>query len=347
MRREVNIYFGDDGYPGGAQAILDATGCGPDVAIIEKLMPPRKKEPLSDEQVRMLYEMIMMFRATGPADAIELVDDEEPPASSTPSTPPRLECVTVTLDANDERLRVLLDILSKHNITWRDWRRDYYTEEELESARLIIMAPLPERTIFGGPRVGTLYDLKDACRACGAGARQTSALMIDAEDVRNLEGLRVASTFYCDTIVDERLAEELECADAKGLSFRSIYAVMKGGRQTKLRWRQLCAARSLPRMSPRSTGVKPYRPCSSCDRSGHAGSSSDPPRLAYRARDVADIDDVMTTWEWFGDVKFNGDVSEALFAYPWFLLSPKVMRILREAGAPAFEWLPIRVVDEE
>lgn len=57
-------------------------------------------------------------------------------------------CVTVTLDANDERLRVLLDILSKHNITWRDWRRDYYTEEELGSARLIIMAPLPANARF-------------------------------------------------------------------------------------------------------------------------------------------------------------------------------------------------------
>lgn len=66
MRREVNIYFGDDGYPG-AQAILDATGCGPDVAIVEKLMPPRKKEPLSDEQVRNVRpSTIMMFRRHRP-----------------------------------------------------------------------------------------------------------------------------------------------------------------------------------------------------------------------------------------------------------------------------------------
>jgi hypothetical protein len=52
-----------------------------------------------------------------------------------------------------------------------------------------------------------------------------------------------------------------------------------------------------------------------------------------------------TTWEWFGDSKFDGDVSDALFPYPWFLVTPKVWRVFRDAGVTSFDWLAIRVED--
>ena len=70
-----------------------------------------------------------------------------------------------------------------------------------------------------------------------------------------------------------------------------------------------------------------------------------PTRLVYRASDLEDIRDVNVTWEWFGEVNFDGDVSDALFPYPWFLITPKVWRIFRDAGVTGFDWIPIHVVD--
>jgi len=74
--------------------------------------------------------------------------------------------------------------------------------------------------------------------------------------------------------------------------------------------------------------------------------SEQPTRLAYRAKDLVGIQDVNVTWEWFGEFRFDGDVSDALFPYPWFLVTPKVRRIFLDAGATGFDWIPIRVVDE-
>jgi len=63
----------------------------------------------------------------------------------------------------------------------------------------------------------------------------------------------------------------------------------------------------------------------------------------YHARDLVEIDDVNTTWECFGQPKFSGKVSKALFASPFFFVTPKVMRIVRAAGVTQFDWAPISV----
>lgn len=253
--------------------------------------------------------------------------------------------VCITLGGTDERIPAVLELLQRHGRRWLDLRRDHYTEEELCGARLLIMESRNEYEVFGGPRLGTTYELEGACRVCGAGARQRSALLIDGEELPKLDGLRATSTYYSDLIVDERLAEELETIGASGLCFRSVYAVMPDKRQIKLRWRQLCATYTLPPMSLRSTGIERANGCASCGRSGFSTKMDDPTRLAYRAQDLDGAEDVNTTWEWFGAWRFEGDVSEALFPYPWFLVSPKVMRVFRDAGVDSFNWLPIRVED--
>jgi hypothetical protein len=253
--------------------------------------------------------------------------------------------VEVTLDATDERLRTLLELLAQHGMSWLDLRRDHHSDEELARAALIVPWPENEHTVFGGPRVGTRYDMEGACPVCGSGARQTSAMFIEEEAVAKIEGLRATSTYYSDILVDERIAEELENIGAAGLSFRSVYALLGNGRQVKLRWRQLCAAHTLPPMSPRTTGIGKEDFCKSCGRSGFSTKMDDPPRPMYRATDLRGSQDVNTTWEWFGPWKFDGNVSNALFSYPWFLVTPKVWRVFRDAGVTSFHWFPIRVED--
>ena len=252
--------------------------------------------------------------------------------------------VWVTLDETDERLPILLQLLEQYGEKRVVRRRDRFTDAELDAAPLLLIDPKPALEIFGGPRVGTTYDVTDACKVCGAGARQTSALLINGEELSALEGRRAASTYYSDLIVEDRLAGQLASSGITGLSYRGVFAAFEHQVRLQLPWRQLCATKTLPPMSPRSTGIIRDRHCI-CGRSGVTGTAEQPTRLVYRAADLADMQDVNLTWEWFGEPRFNGDVSEALFPYPWFLVTPKVFRVFRDAGVTEFDWLPIRVID--
>ena len=253
--------------------------------------------------------------------------------------------VWVTLDETDERLSKLLALLQERGADWRDIRSDRFTEEEIEAAPLLNMWFSVNDTVFGGPRMGTTYDMSEACKRCGAGARQTSVMIIDGEDLHNLEGRRAAATPYDDMLVDEKLANVLAKSGATGISFRGVFVAFEKRGHMQLPWRQICAAHTMPPMSPRSTAIKPYKQCS-CGRTGFKTPWDIPVRLVYRASDLAEIHDVNVTWEWFGDTRYEGDVGDALFAYPRFLVTPKVRRVFLDAGITGFSWLPIHVVDE-
>jgi len=254
------------------------------------------------------------------------------------------DATIITLDERDERVPHLLKLLEGHDKDYFERRRDRFTDEELEAAPLLVMRYDPNATVFAGPMMGTTYDMSDACPRCGAGARQTSAIFIDGEFLPRLEGRRAATTSHDDVLVDENLAAALAQSGATALSFRDVFAAFEE-RGFRIPWRQVCAAHTMPPMSPRSTGIDLAEPCP-CGRSCFGGKEEVPFRLAYRAADLADIHDVNVTWEWYGILGFTGDLSESVLPYPHFLVTPKVRRIFRDAGVTGFDWLPIRVVDE-
>ncbi|MDI3285883.1 hypothetical protein [Polyangium sp. 15x6] len=257
-----------------------------------------------------------------------------------------MEATIVKLDETDERLPLLLNLLKERGIRWGERREDRFAEEELEAARLLVVRYFsPDGSIFAGPRVGTTYDMSEACERCGVGARQTSAMVVDGQELHVLEGRRAAATCYNDMLVEEKLAVALAQSSATGISFRGVFAAFEKRGHFQLPWQQLCATHTLPPMSPRSTGVEISQPCP-CGRSCFSGDDKIPMRLAYRASAVADIRDVNVTWEWYGYAKYNGDVYDSVLPYPLFLVTPKVRRIFLEAGATGFDWIPIRVVDE-
>jgi len=256
------------------------------------------------------------------------------------------DATIITLDEKDERLTRLLDLFRKRGVRWSERREDRFTEEELEAARLLVVWYFsPEGSIFAGPRVGTTYDMSEACERCGAGARQTSAQVVDGTELQMLEGRRAAATCYNDWLVNESLAAALAESGATGITFRGVFAAFERRGHFQLPWRQLCATQTMPPMSRQSASVYRDSPCP-CGRSGYSWKEEIPLRLVYRASDLVDIRDVNVTWEWFGDTRFEGDVSDALFPYPLFLVTPKIWRIFRDAGVTGFDWLPIRVVDE-
>jgi hypothetical protein len=255
-------------------------------------------------------------------------------------------CVAVTLAEDDPRIPVLIDFLQWYNLSWGETHEDRYTDDELDNARLLLMEPNGQCTFHGGIGSGTTYERSDGCAACGTPARQTSPLFIEiGDDVGELEGHRAGSTMHSLPVVDDRLAQELENSGVTGLDLRRVYA-MKHDRQTKLPWKQLCAKRSLPRMSPRTTGLVRDRECKVCMRSGHARTSDAPTRIVYRASDLAGADDVNMTWEHYSRPFETPDRYEAHLSYPFILVTPKVMHIIRAAGVTEFDWIPIRVVED-
>ena len=255
--------------------------------------------------------------------------------------------VWVTLEKTDPRLPMLCQLLKKHGEDWLEWHEDHYTEEELDGAPLLLMHPNRQCEIDGGVLWGMTYDLSVACPACGTGAPQTSAVFVDGDQLGELTGHRAGATYHGHVLVDEGLAADLESSNATGLSFRGVYAVMPDKRQVKLRWKQLCAGRTLPPMSPRTTGLTRNQACEVCGRNGYFRTNEAPTRIVYKASDLRDVDDVNLSWEnmWFASLE--PELRDSLLSWPWLLVTPKVRRVFLAAGVTSFDWLPIRVEDAE
>jgi len=259
--------------------------------------------------------------------------------------------VTLTLAQDDERLPRLLDLLRQHGLTWNENHFESYTDEELDDARLLVLKPNCKCEVRGGSDFGTTYDLQGACPSCGAGARQTSAMFLDGWDdevYRKLKGHRAAQTLRDELLVDDRIAAEIEALAPTGLVLHQVYAVDRDTkRQVKLAYKQLSADRVLPPMAPLSNlihGFAPLPTCRLCTRSHYLRGS--PPHVFYRNRDLEGAGDVNLSWEglYAGDVKPNP--LECRIPVPMVLVTPKVMRVFRDAGVTEFDWIPIRVVDE-
>jgi hypothetical protein len=205
------------------------------------------------------------------------------------------------------------------------------------------MQPNRQAEVCGGVKYGMTYDLSGACPACGTGGKQTSAVFIDAEDLGDLEGQRAGSTIFSHILVDAGLEAELVRIGATGLSFREVYAVWRDKRTLKLPFRQLCAARTLPPMSPSTTGLIRDRACEVCWRNGYFETDDEPTRIVYRASDLRDADDVNMSWENIGYANLKPELRESLLSYPWMVVTPKLRRVFRDAGVTCFDWLPVRV----
>lgn len=252
--------------------------------------------------------------------------------------------VWVTLDNRDPRVLELLGQLGDYGATWLTIHNDRFTEAELGGARLLVMQSNGECEIDGGVEWGTIYDLAKGCPACGTGAEQTSALLLNGEQVSRLESQHAAATYHWHHLVDEGLAAELLRVGATGLSFRSVYGVTREKRQHRLRWKQMCAERVLPPMSPNSSGFVRERACGVCHRNGYfTNTHHEPARFVYRELDLQGSLDVNRTWENVGYAILEPEMRESLLSKPWMVVSPKVRQVLVQGGVTCFDWTPIRV----
>jgi hypothetical protein len=257
----------------------------------------------------------------------------------------------VTLEETDARLPRLKALLAPDGSNWDEWHEDRFTEQEKESARLLLLDPNQGCSVDGGVEWGTTFDLGEACPVCATGCRQTSALFIRGEEAPKLEGHRAAQTCFWHILIDDPLAAALEDASVTGLLLRSVYAVMPDRRQVKLRWKQLVSENVLPRWSSSTSGIlrkrqtKTLAPCEVCGRNGFVTTSEAPTRVVYRGSDLRGALDVNATWENYWSASVQKPFRERVLSRPWTIVTPKVYRIFRDAGVTEVDFHPIRVED--
>jgi hypothetical protein len=239
--------------------------------------------------------------------------------------------VTLRFDENDARVPKVLALLADASATaWVD-RRDIYTEDDLQAARLLEVSGWWAATTSRGLDFGTTYDRSQACLACGTGVRQTSPLISGGDDMRKVDKHRIAGTSDNDLLVRDTDVERLIAAKVTGANFWPAYFKEKSGNVTELRWQQALIESVLPPMAA-SSYLDHKGVCPTCGRGGFTTMMNQPTRLVYRAEDLANVQDFNLTWESFGEFGrtiIDGIIGGERWSRPWILVTPKVMNLLR------------------
>lgn len=262
--------------------------------------------------------------------------------------------IEIKLDEGDERIAKVCALLTQHGEYHSSVRRDIYTEEDLQNAPLLQLTGGGDydNVAFAGPHFGTTYDSSNACKQCGAGVRQTSGLVIDGDDERNIEKTRMAFTTHGGTLVHDVDGEKLVNAKFTGFHVWPIQSLRKNGTKVELRREQVLVENVLPPMAPSSL-LDRSEVCPVCKRGRFNGLSFDPTRFVYRAEDLKNIQDFNLTWECFGS---SARTPEEALSYNWpkpaLLVTPRVMNFFRgktkkEKKYQGCDFTPVWIEGEE
>ena len=285
MKTVVLITFYADDIPGGADAILGPTHCGPDVAEVKKF-----------------------------GDGVECKVTV---------------LVNLTLDEGDERVAKVRALLAQYGEKEFSNRRDVYTEEELQTAPLLQLIGTHDNLVGTGPHYGTTYDWSNACKQCGVGVRQTSPLVIDADDERLIAKWRVSIPMHGELLVHDVDGEKFVNAKFTGFNLWPIYSLRKDGTKVELRHEQVFVENVLPPMAPASS-LDRKDVCPVCQRGRFHFVFEQPERIVYRQEDLKNIQDFNVTWECFGNpAKTPEEVFKGNWSDPLLLVTPKVMNFFR------------------
>lgn len=227
---------------------------------------------------------------------------------------------SVTLPSSDPqliRLRAGLREAGVHPLERLDRK---FTLEEAASSPMVWLAVERAPRGEGGPSCGTQFDLSDACRECGTGAKQVSDLVVRTGDAPRSGGCW--TTLSGEVIVSRSFAAEW--SEVPGLELRTVQSV--SGR--KLPWTQLLATVDFPRLAAESRGVRRDRGCAVCERDGWVHSAKHPTELRYRDLEVGAAG---LTWERFGRSSVRETLRLSYFAPPLLLVPGAILtRVLAQ-----------------
>lgn len=246
----------------------------------------------------------------------------------------------IALDGESEQLPHLKQALLDAGIEYFSRREHVYTDEELAGFPLLSFFVRTGEQGLGGPSYGTMFDLNQACPACGTGARQTSPLFLDRSETPRRGDL--FQTLDGQILVSQSLAEALGGAGLAALSLEQARDHRTG---EPIPWHQLLLVQELPPWHPDSVGFERENECPQCRRDGHFHTGRYPFELVYTAAQLDKAPDVAWTYERFGNSKLLDDFSESHFAAPQLLVSPRFRDVLAGARVRKVDFLPVRAAE--
>lgn len=241
----------------------------------------------------------------------------------------------VVLPTSDERVQQIGELQRSYRkrggfffIYW-DVRRKY-SEKELQTAHLL---HLNVRAVFEstGEECGTTYDETTACKRCGAGAEQTSELILDTKRIP--KGKDIARTIGGEIVVSRRFADAFREHGLQGAEFRLV--LHRGRRSLEpSEWSQLVVTSSPVKFSTRTvTGNTPF---DLDDQNEHRCPRGHTAGLTWLSeffvlRSSHDGGDLLHTEKMFGLRRGY------LRPRPQLLISQKLRRVLVDMKAKGFE----------
>jgi ribosomal protein L37E len=235
---------------------------------------------------------------------------------------------TVQLEKGDWRLSVLLDELERLKI--RPFIREdrVYTEEELLSAKLLLLT-VTEYTGDGADTFGTEFDDSKACSHCGLGLVQQSDLIIDKREMGETD---IAITYSFEVVISAKLASLIKTHELTGYELRLVHHFQQyEGDEPELF--QLFCTNVLPPMG-RATQFEKHKSCEECGRHG----------LFLRSQPCYTNDVLMVakdfnyTFEYFG-------VRRPFVSHQHIVISPRVYDLFLDNKIKNYAVEPIRFVD--
>jgi len=249
--------------------------------------------------------------------------------------------VRLRLDEGDPRITKVLDQLRQHGVEAEVFSYVEYSEEDRQNARLLLMSADINDSFHVSLRDGTQYDMSEACANCGTGARQTSVLYVDCDDLAKIRKHRSIGTWRGHILVDGGMVKKLKDAGVTGISFGDVRARLRNDKWSMVARDQILIEHTMPPMRGELTAKDEEYLCKVCGRGGRMIFSRKP----YREEDLVGMRDFNLTWEWFGE--FWPENKERGFGEkrpsPYVLVTPKVMNIFRDAGVKTFEWTPVGI----
>ena len=136
---------------------------------------------------------------------------------------------------------------------WHIHRR--YTKDELQSAELL---DLVIRAYFEPPgsMCGTEYDESVACKHCGAGARQTTELILDTKRIPKSKD--IAQTIAGEVVVSSRFVAAFKEHGLRGAEFRPVLHKGRKGPQPSDWYQPLITSKPLKLDARTVTGNNPF-----------------------------------------------------------------------------------------
>lgn len=187
-----------------------------------------------------------------------------------------------------------------------------------------------------GELCGSKYDLSDACKNCGTGAKLVGNLIC-----RGLSQVKndFFQTVDRDFLISERLYEFLL---SKGIKLGNLKKVLDTKRR-ELPFYHLYTELIFPRFLPESEGVKvdKKRQCSVCKRDGHFSDVIVKPgetilipyKLKYKgiSKDFLESSDIFFTWECFGLSNLKpSEMRDIRYARPMLIVSERIKEAFEE-----------------